>query len=158
MGVVDSGKSPVDRAKRGSNIHLLVDGRGAPLAVYLSGANTHDKWLVDEVILSSVVPRPDPNQREQQLCLDKGYAFADVHHFVEQERYIAYIKHRRRRNEPLVEACLFPAKLCFQPAVGLLSALSAGWSSAAVCVLAEPSNRNTGWPLSNLLALTFSPI
>ena len=51
-----TGKSPVDRAKRGSKIHLLVDGCGAPLAVYITGANMHDKWLVDDLIISIVVP------------------------------------------------------------------------------------------------------
>jgi len=105
LGGQDTGKSPVDRAKRGSKIHILVDARGAPLAVYITAANTHDKWLVDEVIFSIVVPRPDADELEQHLCLDKGYDYPDVHEFVEQERYIAHIKHRRRRNEPLLEYC-----------------------------------------------------
>ncbi|MCX9079927.1 MAG: IS5 family transposase, partial [Candidatus Methanoperedens sp.] len=58
----ETGKSPVDRSKRGSKIHLLVDQRGAPLAVHISGANVHDKWLADELMISIVVPRPDPDE------------------------------------------------------------------------------------------------
>ncbi len=79
LGGQATGKSPVDRSKRGSKIHILVDGRGAPLAV-------------------------------QHLCLDKGYDFADVHQFVQQERYVAHIKHRRRRNEPVIEDCPIPGE------------------------------------------------
>lgn len=110
LGGPETGKSPVDRGKRGSKIHLLVDQRGAPLAVQLTGANIHDKWLADDLIVSIVVPRPDPDQVEQHICMDKGYDYEDVHHFVELERYVVHIKHRRRRGEPLVEPCLVPGE------------------------------------------------
>lgn len=113
LGGQATGKSPVDRSKRGSKIHLLVDQRGAPLAVHISGANVHDKWLADELIISIVVPRPDPNEVEQHICMDKGYDYDDVHEFVEQERYIAHIKHRRRRGEPVIEECPIPGETQF---------------------------------------------
>jgi putative transposase len=122
----DTGKSPVDRAKRGSKIHILVDGRGAPLAVYITGANTHDKWLVDEVVISIVVPRPDSDTFEQHMCLDKGYDFPDVHHFIEQERYVAHIKHRRRRGEPILETCPIPGETQF-PARRWVVERTLGW-------------------------------
>ena len=110
LGGQETGKSPVDRSKRGSKIHLLVDQRGAPLALYLTGANVHDKWLADDLVVSIVVPRPDPDQVEQHICMDKGYDYEDVHRFVELERYVVHIKHRRRRGEPLVEPCLAPGE------------------------------------------------
>ena len=47
LGGSDTGKNPTDRAKLGSKIHILVDQRGAPLAIDISGANQHDKWSVD---------------------------------------------------------------------------------------------------------------
>jgi len=37
-----TGPSPVDRRKLGSKVHVLVDGKGIPLAVRLTGANQHD--------------------------------------------------------------------------------------------------------------------
>jgi putative transposase len=126
LGGKDTGKSPVDRSKRGSKIHLLVDARGAPLAVYLTGANTHDKWLVDEVVISIVVPRPDPAAVEQHMCLDKGYDFPDVHQFIEQERYVAHIKHRRRRGEPIVADCPMPGETQF-PARRWVVERTLGW-------------------------------
>lgn len=110
LGGGATGKSPVDRGKRGSKIHLLVDQRGAPLAVCITGANIHDKWLADDLIVSIVVPRPDPDQVEQHLCMDRGYDYPDVHQFVELERYVVHIKHRRRRGEPILEDCPIPGE------------------------------------------------
>jgi Transposase DDE domain. len=92
LGGTQTGKSPVDRSKRGSKIHLLVDERGAPLAVCVTGANIHDKWLADDLIISIVIPRPDPEGVEQHVCMDKGYDYPDVHQFVELARYIGCIR------------------------------------------------------------------
>ncbi len=105
LGGSDTGKSPVDRGKRGSKIHLLVDQRGAPLSLQIKGANVHDKWLADDLIISIIVPRPNPDEREQHICMDKGYYYPDVHQFVEAARYHVHIKHRCRRGEAIVEPC-----------------------------------------------------
>ena len=160
LGGQDTGKSPVDRAKRGSKIHMLVDARGAPWAVYISAANTHDKWLADELILSIVVPRPNPDDVEQHLCLDKGYDYPDVHHFVEIERYVAHIKHRRRRGEPVVEECPKSVQCLVkpnsQPVAGLSSAPLAGSPSVVVCVLAGAKSLKTGWLSFSSLVHIFS--
>jgi len=94
LGGSRTGKNPTDRGKRGSKIHILVNQRGAPLAVCLSGANQHDKWFIDEVVFSIVVQRPAV---EQHLCADRGYDYPDVHDFA------AHIKHQRRRGEPWVD-------------------------------------------------------
>jgi putative transposase len=110
LGGSATGKSPVDRSKRGSKIHLLVDRRGAPLAVHITGANIHDKWSADDLIISIVAPRPST---KQHLCADRGYDFPDVHQFVEQARYIAHIKHKRKRGEPIVEECPVPGEVRF---------------------------------------------
>lgn len=110
LGGNETGKSPVDRSKRGSKIHLLVDQRGAPLSVQITGANIHDKWLADDLIISMVVPRPTVEQVEQHICMDKGYDYPDVHEFVELARYVVHIKHRRRRGEPVVETCPVPGE------------------------------------------------
>jgi putative transposase len=98
LGGEATGPNPTDRGKRGAKIHLLVDERGAPLAVHITGANQHDKWSVDDLIVSIVVTRPGG---EQHLCLDKGYDFEDVHQIVTDANYHKHIAHRRRRGEPL---------------------------------------------------------
>jgi putative transposase len=126
LGGTETGKSPVDRSKRGSKIHLLVDQRGAPLSVQITGANIHDKWLADDLIISIVVPRPSADEVEQHICLDKGYDYPDVHQFVELERYIVHIKHRRRRGEPVVAACPVPGETQY-PARRWVVERTLGW-------------------------------
>jgi len=111
LGGQETGKNPTDRGKQGSKIHLLVDQRGAPLSLHVTGANEHDKWSADDLLVSIVVERPDPKEVAQHLCADKGYDYEDVHQIVAQEHYIAHIKHRRRRNEPLVEECPMPGEV-----------------------------------------------
>ena len=51
LGGERTGPNPTDRGKCGTKRHLLVDGRGVPLAFHLTGAQRHDMkglpWLVD---------------------------------------------------------------------------------------------------------------
>ncbi len=107
LGGEQTGRNPTDRGKRGSKIHILVDKRGVPLAVYVSAANRHDKCSVEELVISVVVARPDS---EQHLCADRGYDSADVKDFLELEHYVPHIKHRRRRGEPPVACCPIPGE------------------------------------------------
>jgi transposase len=76
-----TGPSPVDRGKRGSKDHLVVDRRGVPLAVALSAATTHDSLLLEDVI-DAIPPivgprgRPGrPRRRPGQRHADKGYDY-----------------------------------------------------------------------------------
>jgi putative transposase len=109
LGGSKTGKNPTDRGKSGSKVHLLVDERGAPLAIYVTGANEHDKWSADDLIVHIVAKRP---HSEQHFCADKGYDYEDVHQFVGLHNYIEHIKHRRRRNEPK-DDCSIPGEKSF---------------------------------------------
>jgi len=122
LGGAQTGKNPTDRGKSGAKLHLLVDERGAPLAIHITGANEHDKWSVDDLVIHIVVKRPNG---EQQLCLDKGYDYPDVHAFVEAQRYHKHIKHRRLRNEPK-EECPIPGETTF-PARRWVVERTLGW-------------------------------
>jgi putative transposase len=42
LGGQKTGNNPTDRGKLGAKINLLLDGRGAPISIVLSGANRHD--------------------------------------------------------------------------------------------------------------------
>jgi transposase len=64
------------------------------LGLAVSGANTHDKWLVGPTLGSMLLERPDPREEEQNLCLDKGYDYADVRQLVAEWGYTAHIKAR----------------------------------------------------------------
>lgn len=107
LGGEETGPNPTDRAKSGSKLHLLVDRRGAPLAICVSAAHRHDKCSLQELVFSMVVDRPDS---EQHLCLDRGYDYADIWAFLELEHYHPHIKQRRRRGEPPVEDCPVPGE------------------------------------------------
>jgi len=123
LGGQHTGKNPTDRGKLGAKIHLLVDERGAPLALHITGANQHDKWSIDDLVFHIVVKRP---YSEQHFCLDKGYAYEDNHPFIKEQRYIPHIKHRRRRNEPQAEACLIPGEASY-PARRWVVERTLGW-------------------------------
>lgn len=126
LGGEQTGRNPTDRGKQGSKLHLLVDEHGAPLALDVTGANVHDKWSAADLLVSIVVDRPDPAETPQHLCADKGYDYADVHQAVVQEQYIAHIKHRRRRNESVIESCPIPGELSY-PARRWVVERTLGW-------------------------------
>jgi putative transposase len=123
LGGGETGKNPTDRAKSGAKIHILVDERGAPLAIHITGANQHDKWSVDDLVIHIVVKRPNS---EQHFCADKGYDSADIHEFVKEHHYVPHIKHRRRRNEPKLEECPIPGEMSF-PARRWVVERTLGW-------------------------------
>jgi putative transposase len=101
------GKSPVDRGKHGSKIHLLVDQRGAPLAVYVTGANRHDKQVAPQVMVAIVVPRPSSRQH---LCADTAYDANDLRQLLLQDYYEVHIPHNPRRGQlRLVDPTPFPS-------------------------------------------------
>jgi transposase len=106
LGGKDTGKNPTDRAKLGGKIHILVDQRGAPLSVCVTGANQNDKWYVTALVCSILAQRPTSTQH---FCADKAYDSWDVHLFVQQQGYIPHIKHRRRVNEPK-DPCPIPGE------------------------------------------------
>ena len=97
LGGEKTGKSPTDRGKRGAKINLLVDERGAPISVVLTGANRHDKVSAIDLIVSLLIKRPA--NKEQHLCADKAYDATDVREFVASEGYSAHIKVNPRRTK-----------------------------------------------------------
>ena len=94
-----TGPNPTDRAKRGTKRSLLTDGRGIPLAVVIAGANQVDFKLVEQTLDALVVKRPEaapPGAAQTTvkfgLCLDKGYAYAEVYDLLEEKGYEAHIR------------------------------------------------------------------
>ena len=67
LGGAKTGKNPTDRGKSGAKLNLLVDGRGAPISVVLTGANRHDKVAAIDLIVSVALKRPA--HKEQHLCV-----------------------------------------------------------------------------------------
>lgn len=139
LGGVNTGKNPTDRGKRGAKIHLLVDARGAPLAIRITGANQHDKWSADDLIISIVVRRPSS---EQHFCADKGYDFEDVRSVVTKSKYIPHIKHRRKRGEP--EPCPIPGEFQY-PARRWVVERTLGWLTKRRSIRTRWCKKSENW-------------
>lgn len=92
LGGAGKGKNPTDRGKLGAKIHILVDQRGAPLSIIVSGANQNDVSYLTALIFALLLERPG---RRQHLCADKGYDSVAVELAVQQQGYTTHIKHRQ---------------------------------------------------------------
>ena len=86
--------------KVGTKRSVLTDERGLPLAVILSGGNTHDVKLLSDTPDNVVVLRPEPsNKLPQNLCLDASYTGHQDE--VETRGYITHIRPRGEEKEEL---------------------------------------------------------
>ena len=97
LGGERTGKNPTDRSKLGAKINLMIDERGAPISVVLTGANRHDKVSAVELIVSMSIKRPA--HKEQHLCADKAYDSEDVREFASAAGYETHIKVNPRRKD-----------------------------------------------------------
>jgi putative transposase len=98
------GKNPTDRGKPGTKKSVLVEGDGGPLGLVIAGANVVDQQLLAATIEAVVVERPEPEDVEQHLSLDKGYDNPTGHEVAEEYGYIAHIRpirqDRREKRRP----------------------------------------------------------
>ena len=104
--------------KNGSKRHLLVDARGVPLSLVVTGANAHDVTQIEAVLDAIVVKRPAPKQRRSKhLCADAGYRGKGAMAVILAHGYIPHVVSRKseaaqKRRDPkkkarrwVVEAC-----------------------------------------------------
>ena len=68
-----------------------MDEQGGPLAAVIDGANVPDTKLLDATLSAIVVDRPDPEDYEQHLCLDKGDDNPTGKAAVEKHQYVTCI-------------------------------------------------------------------
>lgn len=80
---------------------MLVEADGGPLAVVIGGGNVHDCKLLEATLDAIVVERPNPQEAEQHLCLNKGYDKPAGHGAVDKDHYVPHI--RRIGEEKLDE-------------------------------------------------------
>jgi integrase len=66
----------------------------------ITGANVHDKWLVAQTLDAVVVRAPRGPRWPLNLCLDKGYDYADAEAAVRARGITPHI--RRRGEKPLL--------------------------------------------------------
>ena len=88
--------------KNGSKRHLLVDGRGVPLSLVVTGANRHDVSQIEAVLDGIKVQRPNPPlRRHKHLCADAGYTGAPALKVIEEHGYIPHVKGRGQEADEL---------------------------------------------------------
>jgi len=94
-GGKSTGPNPTDRRKSGTKRSLLVEGNGIPVGLVVDGANRHDMKLTKPTLESIVSERPEPtDDAPQNICLDKGYDYPEVHELLEDWGYTIHIPRR----------------------------------------------------------------
>jgi putative transposase len=92
LGGPDNGPNPTDRAKPGMKDHVLVDGRGVPLAIVVTAANLNDHLALPELLNNYAVVRPRPRAAApQNICLDAAYDNAATRQTLCREYYTEHI-------------------------------------------------------------------
>ena len=100
-GGENTGKNPTDRSRLGTKHHVLVDGKGVPLALRITGANRHD---VTQIIpLVEDVPevrgkRGRPRKRLKRLYADRAYDSEEIRKMLRSMRIAPYLAKRRTRH------------------------------------------------------------
>ena len=83
---------------------VLVDGRGIPLSLIVTGANRHDVSQLGATLDAIVVPRPPVTARApQHLCADAGFAGIPALHELYARDYTPHV--RSRGEERTERAC-----------------------------------------------------
>ncbi|VVB90579.1 Transposase DDE domain protein [uncultured archaeon] len=71
---------------------MLTDAKGIPLSIAVDGANRHDMKMSRETLENIKAKRPKPTEEKNQgLCLDKGYDYDEVRELVKEFGFTAHI-------------------------------------------------------------------
>jgi len=70
----------------------LVDGRGVPLSLVVTGANRHDVTQLELVLEEIIIERPV--DIEQNLCADKAYSGQPALDVIISKGYVPHVKKR----------------------------------------------------------------
>jgi Transposase DDE domain len=139
------GANPVDRAKRGSKLHLAVEGGRLPLSVLVTGANTND-GLVFEALLDDLpavrTPAGRRRGRPEKVHADKAY---------DHRRCRGYLS--RRGIKVRIAAVGSSPRSGWATTAGRRNARSPGWRGAGGCASAmtgTPSGSSPWrcWPVT----------
>lgn len=88
------GRNPTDRGKNGSKRHILVDERGVPLSIVVTGANRHDVSQLATVLEGRIACCPEELDVTENLCADAGYVEEEARKTIENAGYIAHVRPR----------------------------------------------------------------
>ena len=86
------GRNPTDRGKPGTKRSIIVEEDGGPIGVVIAGANIHDSKLLADTIEAIVIERPNPDDIDKNLCLDKAYDTPAARAIVDGQGYEPHIR------------------------------------------------------------------
>ncbi len=86
------GPNPTDREKNGTKRHILVDERGVPLSIVVTGANRHDVTQIEPVLKNRI--RKPRGRTQQNLCADAGYSGEKSENIMRAYHYTPHIRPR----------------------------------------------------------------
>ena len=97
LGAAETEPNPTDRAKLGSKRHLICDGRRAPLAIQLTGANRNDSQQA--LAFVHAIPnlqgeRGRPRRRPDCVLGDRGYDAESIRQGLPDRRIIPFLAKR----------------------------------------------------------------
>lgn len=105
------GKNPTDRGKQGTKRSLLTEGGGVPIGMSVEGSNRNDFKLLRETIESLAIERPMPTvEREQGMCLDKGYDYDEVREILKEFGFTAHIRARGEEAQAIKREAGYKAR------------------------------------------------
>lgn len=70
---------------------MVVDERGVPLSLDVTGANVHDVKNIAFMVYGTVIKRPEMTQN---LCLDNGYRGEKARKIIEDADYVPHVQGR----------------------------------------------------------------
>jgi len=84
---------------------LLVDERGVPLSIVVTGANRHDVTQIYTVLKTRVCSPKEGSDVNLNLCADAGYTGDPAHQIIVKA---GYVPHVRSRGEEMIEKTYHP--------------------------------------------------
>ena len=88
------GKNRLDKGRKGSKIHTLVDQNGIPLSFMVTGANYHESRSVPSLLGKYKIRRPI---YRQHMNLDTGYDSRAIRECLSENLFVHHIP-RNKRN------------------------------------------------------------
>ena len=104
-----SGANPTDRGKKGTKRHLLVDERGVPLSIVVTGANRHDVSQLETVLKRKIV-EPIMVAEKENLCADAAFFGDAPEAIIREEGYEPYVRGRGEEKVVKLKNPLFKAR------------------------------------------------
>ena len=79
---------------------LLVDARGVPISLIVTGANRHDVTQLVPVLDAVIVARPKPNaKRAENLCADAAFTGQPADQAIRERGYIPHVRPRGEERQ-----------------------------------------------------------